>query len=98
MNRKRYGLKFDYSALKKRIRGQMKIKELARLCGMHENLLYRKLLNMSSLTHEDMVVISANLGIRPEEIGEMFCQVKEWGNAPQQIRDLATAEEGKGTQ
>lgn len=97
MNRKRYGLKFDYSALKKRIRGQMKIKELAEQCGMHQNLLYRKLLNLNSLTHEDMVVISANLGIRPEEIGEMFCQVKDWGNAPQRIRDLAAAEERAGT-
>lgn len=80
MNKKRFGMKFDYTELKSLVHSRgMTIRELARKCGMHENLLYRKLTNMNGLTHEDMVVISATLGLRPEEMGKLLCTVKDWG-------------------
>lgn len=80
MNKKRFGMKFDYTELKALVHSRgMTIRELARKCGMHENLLYRKLTNRSSMTHEDMVVISATLGLSQEEMGKLLCTVKDWG-------------------
>ena len=80
MNKKQFGMKFDYTDLKALVHSRgMTIRELAQKCGMHENLLYRKLTNMNGMTHEDMVVISATLGLSQEEMGKLLCTVKDWG-------------------
>lgn len=65
-------MKFDYTALRKRIKASgMTIGEAGKITGM-ENTIYRKLLGTVGFSQTDIFVLCTLLEIPAEEIGPLF--------------------------